>query len=237
MSWLGRTANALPHAATGKVPHDEMIIEEPLLKPYQACTAKVIPITAYAVRKDNSVSYKGNFYSLPLGTYQGKGTLVALRIEQGYLIISDPQDQQEICRHKVAVGKGGKISNTDHKRDKSAAINEMIEQVSRLFKDEERGKKWLNMIRSDKPRYIRDQLIMIKETLTSTDPDRIDKTLDYCLSNQIYSAADFKSILASLEPRKTEAKIILLNPLSESIPEGANLQPDTNSINDYESLF
>jgi len=237
MGWLGRTANALPHAATGKVPYDELITEKPLLKPYQACTTKVTPITTYSVRKDNSISYKGNFYSLPLGTYQGKGTLIGLRIEQGYLIIYDPEGQQEICRHKIAVGKGAKVTNTDHKRDKSAAINEMILQVSRLFKDEEKGKEWLDMIRSDKPRYIRDQLIMVRETLTSTNPELIDRTLLYCLSNQIYSAADFKSILASQKPGKKEAKVIQLNPLSGAIPQGADIQPNTSSINDYESLF
>lgn len=235
--WLGRTANALPHAATWKIPYDEMITEKPFLKPYQACTAKAASISTYAVRKDNSISYKGNFYSLPLGTYQGKDTLVALHIEQTYLIISDQQGQQEICRHKVAIGKGTKVTNTDHKRDKTEAINEMVLQVGKLFKDEERGKEWLDMIRGDKPRYIRDQLIMIRETLTSTDPDLIDKTLKYCLSNQIYSAADFKSILSSQEPRKTETKVVKLNPLSGNIPEGANLQPNTSSIDDYESFF
>lgn len=237
MGWLGRTANALPHATTGKVPYDELTAERPFLKPYQVYTAKVVSIATYAVRKDNSISYKGNFYSLPLGTYQGKGTLVALRIEQGYLIISDQHGQQEICRHKLAMGKGAKVTNTDHKRDKTAAIDEMILQVGALFTDALKGKEWLDMIRRDKPRYIRDQLIMIREALISADSEVADKTLQYCLSNKIFSAADFKSILSSQEPGKTETKIIRLNPLSGSIPEGANLQPDTSSIKDYESLF
>lgn len=237
IGWLGRTANTLPHAATGKIPYDELTIERPFLKPYQVYTAKVVSISTYAVRKDNSISYSGNFYSLPLGTYQGKGTLVALRIEQGYLIISDKQGLLEICRHKVAVGKGMKITNTDHKRDKTEAINEMILQVGSLFTDAEKGKEWLNMLRGVKPRYIRDQLIMIREALASIDPDLAHKTLEYCLSNKIYSAADFKSILSSQKPGKTETKVVKLNPLSGSIPEGANLQPNTSSITDYESLF
>ncbi|MEQ8554281.1 MAG: hypothetical protein RIC53_16610 [Cyclobacteriaceae bacterium] len=33
MGWLSRTANALPHAATWKIPYDEMTTEKPLLKP------------------------------------------------------------------------------------------------------------------------------------------------------------------------------------------------------------
>ena len=237
MGWLGRTANALPHAVTGKVPYDELSVERSFLKPYHVYATRVASISTYAVRKDNTISYKSNFYSLPLGTYQGKGTLVALHIEQGYLILSDPQGQQEICRHKVAIGKGAKVTNTDHKRDKTAAIDKMIQQVSSLFPDAEKGKEWLKMIRDDKPRYIRDQLMMIREVLASTAPDVAGKTLEYCLSNKIYSATDFKSILSSQEPRKTEAKVVKLNPLNGNIPEGAQLQPNTSSIKDYESLF
>lgn len=237
LSWLGRTANALPHATTGKVPYDELTTERPFLKQYQMYTTKVVSLSTYAVRKDNSISYKGNFYSLPLGTYQGHGSMVALHIEHGYLIISHQEGQQEICRHKLAIGKGFKVTNTDHKRDKTAAIDEMILQVSNLFTDTPKGKEWLDMLRKDKPRYIRDQLIKVREVLVSADPEMAYKTLQYCLSNKITSATDFKSILSSQESKKTETKVVKLNPLNGNIPEGVNLQPDTSSITDYELLF
>jgi len=237
LAWMGRTANVLPHAFTRKDPYSEWIIEQPFLKPYQVYAASIVSMSTYAVRKDNSISYKGNFYSLPLGTYQGKSTLVAIRIEKGFLIISDEQEKQEICRHKVAIGKGIKVTNTDHKRDKTTAINELILQVCAMFPDAEKGKEWLNTIRGDKPRYIRDQLLMIRESVAGIDPDRVSKALDYCLSNKISSAADFKSILSIQEIEKTSTKVVRLNPLSGNVAQGTQEQPDTSSIKDYESIL
>ena len=237
MGWLGRTANALPHAFTRKDPYSEWIIEQSFLRPYQAYAASVLPISPYAVRKDNTISYKGNFYSLPLGTYKGKSTMVAVVIEKGYLIISDERGKQEICRHQVALGKGIKVTNTNHKRDKSAVIDEMILQVCALFSDAGKAQEWLDMIRVDKPRYIRDQLIMIRESVTGINPEQVGKALDYCVSNNITSASDFKSILKSQETDKTNTKIIRLNPLSGNIPAASQVKPDASSIKDYESIL
>ncbi len=90
LGWLGRTANSLPHGTTQKEPCTEFNIERSFLKPYRAHVDPVATIATYTVRKDNAISYKGNFYSLPLGTYKGKGSLVALRVEGTSLIITDP---------------------------------------------------------------------------------------------------------------------------------------------------
>ena len=238
MGWLGRTANILPHGTTKKEPYSELTIERSFFKPYQTHTGKIVSIATYTVRKDNTISYKGNFYSLPLETYQGKGTLVALRVEGPYLVISDASGEQETCRHKIPMGKGAKVSNTDHKRDKTAAIQEMIEQVSALFQNADQATEWLNMIKADKPRYIRDQLIIIKETALQTGPDQLNKALDYCLSNRINSASDFKGILSAQQQNQNkETKIVRLNPLTGQIPDKANIQPNKSSIEDYQSIL
>ena len=105
VGWLLRTANALPHSFTRKVPQDEWKIEQPLLAPFHQFTRQEAPKASYAVRKDNCISYRGNFYSLPLGTYQGKGTVVNLIQNPGELIIADASGT-ELCRHSIAVGRG-----------------------------------------------------------------------------------------------------------------------------------
>ena len=238
MGWLGRTANILPHGTTKKEPYSELAIEQSFLKPYQACAAKIIPLATYTVRKDNTISYKGNFYSLPLGTYNGKDTLVAVCVEGPSLIISGPTGEREICRHKIPVGRGNKVSNTDHKRDKTAAIREMVEQVSALFQNRDRARKWLDMIKADKPRYIRDQLIMIKETAIQAGPEPLNKALDYCFSNRISSASDFRGILSAQEQTQDKGtKIVRLNPLNGQVPDNANIQPNKSSIDDYQSIL
>jgi hypothetical protein len=130
------------------------------------------------------------------------------------------------------------VSNTDHKRDKTAAIREMIEQVSALFQNTDQARKWLDMIKADKPRYIRDQLIIIKETALQTEPDPLNKALDYCFSNRISSASDFRSILSAQQQTQDKGtKIVRLNPLNGQIPDNANIQPNKSSIDDYQSIL
>jgi transposase len=239
MGWLGRTANALPHAFTQKVPRSEWNIEQPFLKPYTATILKSAPVT-YTVRKDNTVSYKSNLYSLPLGTYTGRGCVVSLRVEQGELILS--KNEVELCRHEIDYGKGQKIINTDHKRDKSFAINEMIQQLSLMLENPEQAKAWMASIRTDKPRYIRDQLLIIKKVLEQATPTLINKALDYCVNNKITSAMDFRAIVNSYEQElpsqaTTEIKIISTNPLGGPLPKGAMAQPEKSRIEDYQTIF
>jgi transposase len=242
MGWLGRTANVLPHAFTRKDPRSEWIIEKDFLKPHTVHVPKPSALaTVYAVRKDNSISYKANLYSLPLGTYKGRGTTVSVLIEADTLIIFD-EHGIELCRHKTASGKGLKVFNTDHKRDKSSAINEMIEQLAMLLPDPVLGRNWLKLIKTDKPRYIRDQLIIIKETIEAKEPELIEKAVHYCIAHNISSAVDFKAIIAHYLQRvkkdeEAGAKIVPLNPLNGRITEDAFREPKRSSINDYQSLL
>jgi len=229
---------SLPHGTTQKEPWAEFTIERSFLKPYRAHVGPVTTIATYTVRKDNTISYKGNFYSLPLGAYKGKGTLVAVRVEGSSLVITDPVGEEQICRHKIPIGRGNKVSNTDHKRDKSAAIGEMIAEVAALFEHPDKAREWLEMIKADKPRYIRDQLIMIRQTALQTASAYPNKAMEYCLSHKICSGADFKSILSSTgQNPKKETKIVRLNPLSGEIPDKANIQPNKSSIGDFEHIL
>jgi 3-methyladenine DNA glycosylase AlkC len=237
IAWMERTANAMPHAFTRKQPHAEWIIEQPFLKPYQQRTQKTFSASEYVVRKDNAILYKGNLYSVPLGTYQGRKSFVVVHLEQDYLIISDSKTQQELCRHKLATGHGAKVINNDHKRDKSAAIKEMTDELCLLLPDAEKGRQWLNMIKTDKPRYIRDQLIIIREAIAKTEPSQVSKALDYCLANNIASAGDFKAILALEAKQKTETKLLYLNPLNGTPSQSALVQPEKSDIEDYQAIL
>jgi transposase len=237
IAWLERTANAMPHAFTRKEPHAEWIIEQPFLKPYQEHPQNRVSLAEYTIRKDNAIFYKGNFYSVPLGTYQGRKSLAAVHLEQDYLIISDLKTQQELCRHKIATGHGAKVINNDHKRDKSAAIKEMIDELCLLLGDAEKGRQWLNMIKTDKPRYIRDQILIIREVIAKTETAQVGKALDYCLANNIASAADFKAILGLEAKQKTETKLLYLNPLNGNPSQGTHMQPDKSKIEDYQAIL
>ncbi|HTF27504.1 MAG TPA: hypothetical protein VK625_01600, partial [Flavitalea sp.] len=57
--------------------------------------------------------YKGNFYSLPGGTYNGRGCKVLPEYKDGCIILFNSQ-QVELCRHMMNTGRGEKIINNDH---------------------------------------------------------------------------------------------------------------------------
>ncbi len=239
LGWMGRTANLLPHNRTKKEPYSEWIIEMPFLHPYTPFT--IIPEPdMYTVRKDNTISWKSNLYTLPKGTYKGQGTQAVVRNEQGYLIIEDGQGIQ-ICRHEVCSGKGQIISNTDHKREKNGRVDELINQVAQCFEDTEKATEYLLNIRQEKPRYIRDQLILIRNILEKTDKHTANKALDFCCENNVFSASDFKSVAAKyakdrfgeeIPEESTEIKTINRQGVDPAIQN-----PAISSIIDYESIM
>lgn len=238
LGWMGRTANHLPHGVTRKSPCSELIKERPFLTPYLPFTAQSVSLSSYAVRKDNTVSFKGNFFSLPLGTFKGKDTYVAVQVQGGELVISCPGDLSEICRHVLPAGRGVKVINTDHKRDKTAAVQEMVSQTAELFVHREKAVQWLEKIRDEKPRYTRDQLAIIREAVGKSDGGTVSLALDYCLEKAIYSASDFRSILELQKPAaKAEPKTAMLNPLNGKVPDSANIRPEQAGMNTYSDIL
>jgi hypothetical protein len=238
MGWLQRTANAVAHGFTGKPPIAEWEIEKLLLRPYHPVIIQREPALEYAVRKDNSFSYKGNFYSLPSGTYKGRGSKVLLEKEGSSIVLYDLR-HLELCRHLVCTARGEKIINNDHRREKSKGITELQDQFYSLVTEPEKARQLVAAIREDKPRYIRDQLsILIQVTMQSTSKV-IELALNQCCEQHINGAADFKAIVAYyhyLQKDGSEEPLVaklLLNPLNSKLPDQALMQPATSSISDY----
>ena len=239
LAWLGRTANLLPHNGTKKQPFIEWEIEKPFLTPYTRYLVKPKRVT-HTVIKNNTICWKSNYYSLPLGTYKGVGSVVVVNVEAGNLTVCD-LDGIEICRHLLSTGKGRTIKKTDHARDKKPAIDQMIDQLCLLLDNPLQGRQFLNAIRQAKPRYIRDQILILKHTIEKNTQAVVEQALDYCCNNKIASAIDFKAVVdqyarplnAHLEP----AKVLKMNPLNGSLPAAALVQPAQSSIEDYQSII
>lgn len=76
--WLETTANGLPHATTGMIPSIMYFQEEKEhMLPYKGVpTPPRQELPTYMLRKDNTISYKCNYYAVPLGSYKGRGSSV-----------------------------------------------------------------------------------------------------------------------------------------------------------------
>lgn len=242
VQWLSRTANKLPHGTTKIAPDTAWLTEQPYLAELPIFI-QTVNQQVYTVRKDNTISYKGNFYSLPFGTYKGKGTVVVAGEDESiWLVISNLQGDI-LCKHMIAIGSGRKIISTDHKRDKSARIDNLIHETCVwLADDAQKGRQFLYAVRKSKPRYIRDQVLLFRDTIDAADKTTINEALTYCCEHNIQSAMDFKTIVDQKQQAKAallilDYQVLQRNPLNGALPPAAFQEPAKSSIEDYTDLF
>lgn len=171
MGWLQRTGNAALHSTIRKVPLEEWTIEKQHLKPWTPLDAQPGCMVRY-VRLDNTICYQGNFYSLPQGTYK-KDAQVTIWIKQGELHIHD-QQATFLCRHHLASSRGNKVINTDHKRDKTKKLQDLITDTAALFSNTALATSYFEMIRQVKGRYLRDQVQAIREAIAGRSKELVD---------------------------------------------------------------
>ncbi len=238
VAWLERTANAKVHAATKKIPHQEWLIEKQYLEPINEVFVPEKPLMTYTVRKDNAIACKGNFYQLPLGTYRGEGTEVKVKLTEDTITIYD-MDDNEIVSYKPHYGKGKLVGNSNFKRDYSSKIDELILSVSSLFTNQQQAMDYLEMIRKDNPRYIRDQLLMIKKMIEEMGTEIMDTAINFCMQNQVLKATDMQHIVKKLETENSTrgdnpAEPIVINTLNKS---AFKIIPEKSNISDYKNLM
>ena len=79
------------------------------------------------VRKDNTVLYNGNRYSVPVGTYTHQKE-VCLETEGSILKIYTTTSDL-ICEHTISESKGLLIKNRSHERDTQAPVNGLKDKL------------------------------------------------------------------------------------------------------------
>jgi transposase len=238
MAWLSRTANAKVHATTKKIPHDEWIIEKSHLKPISDFFKPENALDDYHVRKDNTISYKSNFYRLPPGTYKGPMTTVWTEVtDDNRLIIYDTGKNRIAC-HNIYMGKGKTIGGSNYKRDFSSGIDQLIDELSGQFTNPEQAKGYLLQIRHDKPRYVRDQLQHIKKLTGTFDMEVMNQAMVFCIENRIYKATDLGSVAKKIHSRSTQETTIKQPIIIDTMHRTAHkIIPNKSDISDYQSLM
>ncbi|MEO6000052.1 MAG: IS21 family transposase [Chitinophagaceae bacterium] len=151
LGWLTRTGNGVIHSTTRKIPLQEWGIEKQHLTPWVSVRILPVHIVRY-VRLDNTISYQGNFYSVPQGTYK-KDVMVMIWLKDDELHIHD-EHRTFLCRHRIAEIKGTKVINTDHKRDKSKRLKELTAEIAALFINSALAAEYFELIRQVKGRYL-----------------------------------------------------------------------------------
>jgi len=190
--WLIRTGNAKVHGITKKVPAEVFEQERLFLKPVPSTRKTIENIVTREVHKNNTIFYKGNRYTLPLGTYQ-PGRKVSLNIEDEILKIRDDFDGYIIAEHKISKNKGELVQNNNHKRDTTEKLDSIQSSLFKALGESEDAHTFLTQIRRLKVRYARDQFSLIEKILKIHTGIVIDKALNYCICHSLFSAVEFRN--------------------------------------------
>jgi transposase len=240
LDWLSRTANAKMHSSTFKIPQKEWETEKQYLLPLkEKIKEPENTLKVYNVRKDNTVAYRSNFYTLPLGTYQGRKTTVLLSEVDGTLNLFS-MDNTLIATHPINIGKGELVRNSDHSRDKSKSYHESSQQVLQLLGGDEKGQLFLDLLRKDKPRYYHDNLKAIIKGTKDISTDIISKSLMFCLENKVYNGAGFCQVARNYLREKSSENSPKINrcvSYTEGIKNNADINVPTSNINTYQKLM
>ena len=237
LGWLRRTANHLAHNFTKKSPKSEFMIEKEYLNPFVPLAMEIDSKKKYYVRKTNAINYKSNFYTLPMGTFQGSKTQVLVEEKENRLVIYNLENEL-ICSHPLSSQKGKTISNTNHKRDTSMTLKIMMEQTANSFTDHSLAGSYLQKIKVLFPRYIRDHLQVIIKALKNIDNLVADKALVFCIENSLFHGHEFEQVVYVLaddfEVKKQKNEI---KPMGRTGIEKANQIPQKSKIEDYERII
>ncbi|PAF19775.1 IS21 family transposase, partial [Shouchella clausii] len=105
--------------------------------------------------KDNTIRYKSNRYSVPLGTYQTNSeNLVLIEVkgrEQQTLVIRKQAEGEIIAEHDISVEKGKLIQNRNHTRDRSKGIEEFKQRLISSFEDQKQAAAYFDKISKEYP--------------------------------------------------------------------------------------
>ncbi len=236
LGWLERTGNGMPHTTIRKIPSQEWLIEKGHLNPWVSNQILPAYIMRY-LRLDNTFSYQGNFYSVPQGTYK-KDTMVMIWLKGDELHIHDDQ-RKFLCKHLVAQSKGNKVINTDHKRDKSTKLKDLVADIAALFTNPPLAAQYFEMIRQVKGRYLRDQVQAIRDAIRGRNKDLVNMILEKCVQERYLSAVIFSELIV----RQQEQDKFITAPIGEIILLDQNntikaeTKPDKSDLGDYEEVF
>ncbi len=238
MAWLQRTGNAMPHATTKKIPLQEWQTEQLHLQSW--VSVKILPsYITRTLRKDNTFAYLGNFYSVPQGTFKTKDTVVMIWLKQDQELHVHDKAGVFLCKHAIAQSKGNTVINTDHKRDKTLKLKELLSQTATLFLNPGLALQYFEMIRKERGRYLRDQLQAIQKVIEGKNKQLVGDVLQKCIDKKYVGAVIFRELLAFHESEKNypappTGKIILMDTKNN---KKADIQPDKSDLNTYERAF
>ncbi|NIU01973.1 MAG: hypothetical protein GWN01_14000, partial [Nitrosopumilaceae archaeon] len=113
-----------------------------------------------------------------------------------------------------------------------------MQEIADKFSEPEIALSYFSLLRDKYPRYVRDHLQAISKSLSGVSQEAVDKTLAFCIKNQVINGNDWIHVLhvqaAKTIEIKSEDKIKLMG---GDITQKADQKPQTSSLEDYEKII
>lgn len=234
--WLSRTANGLPHNSTKLVPDEVFIKEKNYLTPYYG--KPELPrrsMQEYCVHKNNAISYHGNEYSVPCGTYKGNNSKVWVNINEDILEIYSHDTGKQIAVHIISKDRGQYILDPSHRIVHKVSTAKEEAAILKYCNGDTLASLWMSNLKNDKPRYYKNNLRLFSNEMRHFEPGTLHKAFELCLDRGLYNAKDFMSICGRIGKR---IPIRGEDPsFEEMLPEVAKEMPEKTDISTYNQYF
>lgn len=251
LAWLKRTGNYKIHNTTKKRPSEVFLLEKQHLRPVSTATGslptdsqiKLQSIITRTVRKDNTIRYQSNRYTVPLGTFETYPEVAIAEVDDDYLMICELETGEIFAKHKLSIEKGKLIQDRQHTRDRTKGVEAYIESVAEKFENTAAAHSFLQTIRSAFPRYIRDQLQLISKEIQLHEQSIVNEALHECIQRKLFCATDFIDMVRYRDRERqrvvtpstdNDETIKTLHEINQSL---VNTKPTTRNINDYLSVL
>ncbi len=240
LAWLSRTANGTVHHGIRAVPAEEFAREREWLVPYEGTpTASEERMQARIVRQDNTLMYKGNFYSVPAGTYKGRKTEVYVEERDGSLHVYSMETGKTLATHALCLQKGKSVCNANHLRQTSLGLEAFASEVASMLPQDGVVRRWLARMKADRGRYYRDSLKVIRRECWKYSEGTMAQAVAICLEKEIYNANTLMEVAEGLRRSKCEPlreRPVELQCPGEGLPQlGAT--PERASVGTYQDIM
>jgi transposase len=196
LAWLERTANGKKHETTKMVPNRVFIEESRHLEPVPTLSEPASPQTAI-VRPSNVVHYRQNRYAVPKGTYfPGRKARIEADDIKGTVDFYDSESGELLASHEMCYGVGHGVGLPKNaERFKETKYEALKVAVTQWFDGMAGAAAYIERIVEKYPRYIRDQLSIIRKSQEHYTKPELEHALEYCTRRELFSANDLRDTL------------------------------------------
>lgn len=233
LKWLERTGNYKVHNTTKKRPYEVFLLEKQHLRKISdplSSESTYTEIITRNVRKDNTVHYQSNRYSVPVGTYT-KQAMVHLHVIDHSLKICDSTTGEIIAEHIISQEKGKLVKNRNHSRERSKSLDLLRQELITLLGND-KGIDYIEKISKDYGRYRRDQFTLIKK-VAQENTEWVHLALGKCIEEKLFSANAFRDVVEFL--RRTAPKPTQITEESNKI--SVDIAVQTRDMGEYLQLM